>query len=362
MRVEFARNRALRKVSDQHATLHDVARAANVSVSTAARVLSDSKYPVAAELQKRVREAAEKLRYVPNLLAKRLRGVDHTSLGLIVGNMRDPHFGQIAQTVTTAAQELSLTAIVANMQRDPKLELTIIRELWEHRVKGIILGSGGFDQQTYKAELVTLIQQVNRSGIVVVSLGERGHSAPVFSVDDEEVGALLARHALENGHTEIGVATGPIESHVAPKRLRGINRVLSAAGIRPTVVHGTFGIQGGIEVQRELLGLNSKTTMIIANADTIGVGVMQGLMARGIGVPDDISVVSAGNTTYAEICTPRLSSVDISLAECCNAAVQYIYEAISGGRPSVTALPLPKLVAGQSVRNISKTISETPIL
>ena len=81
--------------SGQQARLSDVARKARVSVSTAARVLRGSSYPVAPELQKRVRDAAEKLRYVPNLLAKKLRGGEHPSLGLIVGNMRDPHFGQI---------------------------------------------------------------------------------------------------------------------------------------------------------------------------------------------------------------------------------------------------------------------------
>jgi LacI family transcriptional regulator len=337
----------------QQATLTDVAREARVSVSTAARVLRDSTYPVAPELQKRVREAAEKLRYVPNLLAKKLRGGEHPSLGLIVGNMRDPYFGQIAQTVTNAARERSLMAMVANMQRDPQQELAMVRELWQHRVNGIILAGGGFDQQTYKGELAALVKQLTRSGVVVVSLGERGVAMPVFSVDNEAVAVLLARHATELGHTEIGISTGPSNSHVTPQRLRGFKRIFSAAGVQATIVHTAFGIAGGVEAQEQLLAANPKITMIIANADTLGVGIVQGLSARGIRVPDDISVMSAGNTIYADICSPRLVTADVCLAQCCEAAVQYIHEAIAGGKLMVPRPPVPKLIAGDSVRALA---------
>lgn len=342
------------RTNGQQATLNDVAREARVSVSTAARVLRDSKYPVAPELQKRVRDAAERLRYVPNLLAKKLRGGEHPSLGLIVGNMGDPYFGQIAQAVSLAARKRSLMAMVANMQRDPQQELTMIRELWEHRVNGIIMAGGGFDQQTYKSELAALVKQLTRSGITVVSLAERGISMPVFSVDNEAVGALLARHAVEQGHREIGISTGPANSHVTPQRLRGIKKVLADAGIRPTSVHASFGIPGGMEAQEKLLAENPKITMIIANADTLGVGIVHGLTARGIRVPDDISVIGAGNTAYAEICTPRLVTADVCLAQCCDAAVEYVHEVIAGGTPKIPEAPQPMLIEGGSVRNLGR--------
>src|SRR5262249_43090529 len=163
-----------------------------------------------------------------------------------------PHFGEIAQTVAIAARERSLVAMVANMERDPQQELTMIRELWEHRVNGIILSGGGFDQQTYKNELAALVKQLTRSGIIVVSLADCAFALPVSSVDNEAVGALLAQYAVEQGHREIGVSTGPVNSHVTPQRLRGIRKVLSASGIRPAVVHAEFGIPGGVEAQAQL--------------------------------------------------------------------------------------------------------------
>lgn len=342
----------------QQATLADVAREAGVSTSTAARVLRDSTYPVAPELQKRVRGAAKKLRYVPNLLAKKLRGGEHPSLGLIVGNMRDPFFGQIAQAITLRAHERSLMAMVANMQRDAEQELTMIRELWEHRVNGIVLAGGGFDQQARKSELAALVKQLTRSGIAVVSLVDRGIAMPVFSVDNEAVGSMLARYAIECGHTQIGISAGPLNSSVTPQRMRGIKRILAEAGVRPVCVHTPFGMPGGIEAQERLLEANPKITMMIANADTLGVGIVRGLTARNIRVPDDISVISAGNTAYAEICTPRLVTADIRLVECCDAAVQYVHESIAGGKPTVPEAPLPTLVSGDSARMLrAKTLS-----
>ncbi len=343
-----------------HPTLIDVAREARVSVSTAARVMRSSSYPVAEELQKRVRLAAAKLGYVPNLLAKKLRGGAHPSIGLIVGNMQDPFFSAIAQNVTIAANEESLLAIVANMQRDPKLEIAMVRELWEHRVNGLILAGGGFDQISHREELGELVDQLKRSGIVVVSLSERGISAPVFSTDHERVGEMLAQVALDNGHSQIGVAAGPQNSFVTRQRLKGIARVLDKAKIRPIVIHTEFGITGGVDIARQLLKANKEITAVLANADTHGVGIVQELFRQGYRVPDDISVISAGNTYYARLCTPQLTSIDIRLNECCKAAVCYIAAAVEGKKMPRERVFEPVLMAGQSVRSVAAGTGRIP--
>ena len=341
------------KNGSQHATLNDVARDANVSVSTAARVLRGSTYPVAPELQERVRKAADKLGYVPNLLAKKLRGGEHSSIGLIVGNMMDPYFGAIAQTVSVAAHNRSLLAIVANMQRDPQLELAMIRELWQHRVNGLVLAGGGFDQMTYSKELVELIQQLKRAGIIVVTVAEREIPVPVFSVDNVTVGAMLAEHALQHGHLQIGISAGPMHSYVTQRRLKGSLKVLAKAGIEPIVVHTEFGIEGGINAVNALLEQNPKLTMILANADTLGVGIIQGLAMKGLRVPDDVSIISAGATAYAGICDPVLTTMDLDLAACCRAAVEYVGECLAGTTPSAPKKITPHMVSGGSVRTLS---------
>jgi LacI family transcriptional regulator len=338
------------KSRTKHSTLIDVAREAGVSVSTAARVLRGSPYPVAEVLQERVRKAAEKVGYVPNLLAKRLRGGAHPSIGLIVGNMIDPYFGAIAQAVSVAANDRSLLAVVANMQRDPKLEIAMIRELWEHRVNGLVLAGGGFDQMTHKDELADLVAQVKRSGIVVVSLAERGFPLPVFSVDNFQIGVMLARHALGYGHSQIGILAGLAHSFVTQQRLAGSLSVLREAGIEPGIVHSEFGIEGGIAGATRLLEQNPKLTVILANADTLALGTIRALSRLSLRVPDDVSILSAGATSYAAISTPALTTIDIRLEDCCRSAVEYLAAALDGRKPSVRAMPLPSLISGLSVR------------
>lgn len=176
--------------------------------------------------------------------------------------MLDPFFSGIAQNVTVASNKQSLLAIVANMQRDPKIELAMVRELWEHRVNGLILAGGGFDQMTHKDELADLVRQLTRAGIVVVSLSDRGIAAPVFSVDNEAVGAMLAEWAIENGHQKIGIAAGPANSFVTQQRLKGANRILKKAGIEPIVVHTEFGVSGGVALVEQLFKKNARDNPI----------------------------------------------------------------------------------------------------
>ncbi len=117
------------------ATLVEVAKAAGVSVSTAGRVLRDADYHVDPALGERVREAAARLGYVANVLARSLRGGTPGLVGLIVGDMLDPYYAEIAEAVTQHAESThGLLALVCNMQRDPLLEIKYCRQLWEHRV------------------------------------------------------------------------------------------------------------------------------------------------------------------------------------------------------------------------------------
>ena len=350
------------KITGRQSTLIDVARKAKVSVSTAARVLRGASYPVALELQQRVRDAAETLQYVPNLLARNLRGSLQSSIGLIVGDMAEPYFGQIAQTVTVAARRRSLLAIVANMQRDPQLELTMIRELWEHRVNGLILAGGGFDQVTHRSELQNLIKQLARAGIPIISVAERDLTVPIFSVDNETVGIMAATHALQHGHTQIGIAASPANSTLTRRRVEGITSTLRKAGIRAPIVHVEIAADEGARALNELTSANPRLTMILASSDTLGVGILRALIAQGLSVPGNISIVSIGNTNYARSSNPSLTTWDTRLADYCEIAVDYLSDPAS--RKFLTAQPrlLPRLIAGDSVRTLGssqKTIKAT---
>jgi LacI family transcriptional regulator len=336
-------------------TLHDVAATAGVSVSTAARVLRDPERRIDPVLAKRVRIAAEQLHYVPNVLARNLRGKGSTTVGLIVGDMLDPYFGTIAETVTeTAESEYSMVAIVSNMQRSPELELKHCRQLWEHRVSGLILAGGGFDQYSHFEEFKSLIGRIQGSGVTVVSLSPRRVEVPTFCVNNTRVGVAMARALLALGHGDIGILMGSALNDVSKQRTEGAVREIRKAGGRHWILNGEYTPEAGAELAHEILVQAPEITGLIVGADAMAFGVVAGLQQSGYQVPDDISVISSGNTRLASWSAPRITTVDLELARHAQAALSYIAAGVDGALLPAVRAGIPKLVAGNSTAQARK--------
>lgn len=333
------------------ATLVDVARSAGVSVSTAGRVLREADYPVDPALGERVRAAAARVGYVPNVLARSLRGGAPKLIGLIVGDMLDPYYAEVAEAVTQRAETThGLLALVCNMQRDPQLEMKYCRQLWEHRVAGLILAGGGFDQWTHLGRLSALVGQMRRAGVAVATLSPRNLDAPVFSADNEAVGRLLAESVVARGHRAVGVLIGPPQSEVTQQRLRGIASVLTAAGARFAVSHGEYLPASGAQATECLLGADSGITALLAGSDALAAGALERLEAMGRQVPRDIAVVSIGNTRLSSRQGQKLATIDVGLAECGRAALDYIASAAKGAAAVADKWTFePRLVAGDTL-------------
>ncbi len=319
-------------------------------MSTAARVLRDPQTNVDPELAARVRVAADELEYVPNVLARTLRGGGPTMVGLIVGDMLDPYYGSIAETVTEAAEsEHSMVAIVSNMQRSPVLELKHCQQLWGHRVSGLILAGGGFDQWTHFGEFAKTVNHIRRSGVAVVSLAPRGVDLPTFCVDNVRVGALMAETLVGLGHRRVGILVGPPRSEVTQQRLRGAAEVVADAGGESVVKHADYTSEAGARIVREVLEERPDLTGFVVGTDMMAIGVIAGLKAAGRRVPEDVSVVSAGNTHMSTWATPSLTTVDTHIPDCGRAALSYIAAQVGRTKqPAVRALE-PRLVTGGSV-------------
>lgn len=344
------KSKAASGIAGRTATLVHVAEVAHVSVSTAARVLRQADYPVTPELRGRVVVAAARLGYVPNMVARTLRGGTPGAVGLVVGDMLDPYYGEIAEAVTQRAESAhSMLAIVCNMQRDPLLEIKYCRQLWEHRVAGLILAGGGFDQWSHFGQLKALVQQIQNAGIVVVSLSPRDLEIPAFCVDNERVGETLARHLTDFGHRRVGVLLGPLEGEVTQQRLRGASRVLSEVGARFQVVHSPYSHESGVAGVDRLLSSDPTLTGFITGSDMLAVGVSERLRALGREIPRDASVVSVGNTLASRWAVPRLDTIDARRTEWGQAALDHVVARISGQDPPPAQRFEPRLVRGASV-------------
>jgi LacI family transcriptional regulator len=334
-------------------TLQDVALRAAVSTSTAARVLRGTDHVVDAQLSERVRNAAYEIGYVPNVLARSLRGGGPRLVGLVVGDMLDPYYGAIADAVTRHAESAhGMIALVCNMQRDPLLEVRYCHQMWEHRVAGLILAGGGFDQWSHLDRLAAVVEQMTRSGIVVTTLSPRGLTVPAFCVDNVEVGEVVAGHLADAGHRRVGIVLGPVQNEVTQLRLAGMARRLAAAGVGFKVVHTDYSAAAGAQAVQALLGQDPSLTGFVGGSDAMAAGMVNWLCAAGFAVPQQVSVIGIGATQLAQLCRPRLASVDVRLAESGRAALDFIAAASAASGPAVHRISPPRLIAGESVISI----------
>ncbi len=318
-------SKATEEKDTKNATLVDVAKTAGVSVSTAARVLRNSGYPVDQKLKERVNAAAKAVGYVPNLVARRLRGGKQGVVGLVIGDMLDSHYGIIAESVTKRAETAHSTfAIVCNMQRDPLLEIKYLRKLLEYRVDGIILAGGGFDQWTHRDALAETVDELNRAGTIVASLMPRNIEVPVFSADNEAIGITKANFIVQNGHTKIGILLGPARNDMTKQRMQAMTSHLSGYMVDYAIANIDSTPEAGAIGAAEMLARNPDFSALICGSDAIAFGAINYLRGEGIDIPGRISVMGLGNTRLATLCTPALTTVEMNFDRAGSAALDFI--------------------------------------
>jgi LacI family transcriptional regulator len=343
-------------------TLADVAMAAGVSVSTAGRVLRDQGWPVEESLKERVRTAAEQLGYVPNVMARTLRAGAPALIGLVIGNMLDPYYGEIAEAVTCYSETNSrMLTMVCNMQRDPQLELDYCRRLWEHRVAGLILAGGGFDQFSYHDELAQLVEKMERSGVVITTLSPRDLEVPSFHVDNVEVGRRAAREVIDSGHREIGILIGPVHNRVLTQRVAGITEICGVAGVAPHLAVTEFGASWVAPAITHMFEAHPNITAVIAASGVTSINVVRAVTATGRSVPNDISVIGIGGKAISEWASPRVTRVDLGLETCGRAALDHIVARVEGDRSAPDFNLDPVVIYGDSIAAPTRHQGREPV-
>ncbi|WP_129787196.1 LacI family DNA-binding transcriptional regulator [Promicromonospora panici] len=298
--------------------LVDVAEHAGVSIATASRALSGAS-GVSESLAERVRAVAAELGYVANVHARSLASGARPGVGLVVHEIGDPYFAEIASGVLEVAGRHGRMAQICHTGRDPYAEVAQLRALVNARV-GIILvaGSGHLDGDV-QARMKAEVHAFEEAGGRVAVIGRH----PGLGVDavvpaNVEGGQAIAGHLLELGHRRIGVAAGSRRLATMADRLAGVSRSLEAYGLTLgdlPLVEAEFTLEGGKEAARRILDEHPDVTAILALNDDMAVGVLSVLGERGIAVPGDVSVTGFDDVTVAGHLSPALTTVRLPMKE-----------------------------------------------
>ncbi len=306
--------------------LIDVAIRAGVSLATASRSLSGSS-GVSKERAEHVRNVAIQMGYVANAHARSLAGGAASTVGLIVHEIGDPYFTEIASGVLRIATLQSRTVQISQSQRTAEGELLQVRALRAQRVGAIILAGSGYTDARLENLLEVELSAFQASGGRVAVIGKHQITADAVLPDNREGGRTIAEHLLKLGHRRIVVLAGPSGLHTVMDRLAGIKDAFSSSGIsldHVTVIHTAFTRDGGIAGAEQALKQCTGSTAIVALNDVMAIGALSVLRRRGIRVPEDISVSGFDDIAVAADVGPSLTTIRIPMAKTGEKAMEMV--------------------------------------
>ena len=288
-------------------SIRDVAARAGVSVGTVSNVLNRSAL-VAPSTRQRVQEAIVTLGFVRNEPARQLRAGKSRTIGLVVLDISNPFFTDVARGVEDAASKAGVSVVLCNSDDDPAKEARYLGLLAEQRVQGVLIVPAGIK--------ATRFAGLSDRGIPMVLLDRKaaGKAVCSVSVDDIGGGRMAMSHLLEQGHRRVAFVGGG-ETRQVVERHRGACQALEAHGMPPAELM-RFGTQalnaaGGRDAGREMAALPARTrpTAVLCANDLLALGVMQEISATDLRVGTDIAVVGYDDIDFAAASAVPLSSV-----------------------------------------------------
>lgn len=305
------------------AGLRDVAQEAGVSITTVSNVINRPEV-VSEFTRQRVQSVIRMLGYVPNESARQLRAGQSRTLGLMLLDMGNPFFIEMARGAEESARKMGYAVMVCGSGQDSSVEAHYLALFAEMRVHGVLISSAD--------SLGCNLEILKRSNIPFVRVDQAGPDidACSASVDDIAGGHAAMRHLLEMGHRVIAYAGGPSHLRQIQDRRLGALKAIKEAGLpahtlRDIQIEGT-DVAAGRDVGARILGLGKRPTAIFCANDLMALGLLQILFAAGIAIPDDISIVGYDDIDFAAAAAVPITSVRQPAASLGARAAQLLFQ------------------------------------
>lgn len=307
-------------------TLNDVARVANVSRQTVSRVINNTG-EVRLETRQRVMAAILDLDYRPNTLARSLVTNRSFVIGLVLPNISQPYYPEIARGVEDRAYEAGYSVFLCHTAGSATRELQALEKLRGHRVDGVIICNSRLDTPTLSraASGVSPVVLVNREVADV-----RG---TVIWTGYDTGAALAVEHLLSLGRRRIAYIGLDYENNVDEAKFRGYEATLGLAGMEidpRLIVRGPNSFQGGYDASAKIQASHGDVDAIFAFNDLIAIGAMRFALTHDIDVPNGLAIVGFGGSDLASMVTPDLTTISVPLYSIGITATQELLLLIEG--------------------------------
>ncbi len=308
-------------------TIKDIAKKANVSYATVSRALNNKK-GVRGETGRKIREIAGELNYRPNAIARGLVKKQTHSFGLIIPDITNPFFPEVARGIEDGAREAGYSIFLCNTNWEKNREIHYINLLAEKRVDGIIIAP--------ISNKVEFLEKTLNSKIPVVYVSNAPHDTQnsYVVIDNIRGGFLATRHLIELGYNSIGFIGASNDSLTIDERLKGYKLAFKKYGMEvdeSNIKLGDFKRETGYNLIKRMIEMSNYPRAVFAENDLLALGVIQGVKESGLSVPGDVAVVGFDDIPFASFPEVQLTTICQPKYEMGKKAVEIILETIEEG-------------------------------
>ncbi|MFI6516816.1 LacI family DNA-binding transcriptional regulator [Spirillospora sp. NPDC050679] len=308
------------------ASVKDVARLAGVSVATVSRVLNESA-AVSPGARARVLAAVDELGYRPNAVARSLRTDATRTIGLVIGDILNPFFTELARAVEDQARALGLSVVIGNADERPERQDHYVRTLLEQRVDGLLLCP--------TAEITPLVRDTVAAGLPLVFLDRTlpGLEVPAVRADGAAAIDALVAHLRGLGHRRIAFVSGPALLSTGRERTDAFISALARHGleVRPEYLEaGDFQAASGRAGAARLLDLPEPPEVIFAGDNLMALGALDEIRARGLRIPGDVGLASYDDVPWFTHLDPPITAIGQPVQDLGRRAVRALAERVAG--------------------------------
>ncbi|HVF65172.1 MAG TPA: LacI family DNA-binding transcriptional regulator [Casimicrobiaceae bacterium] len=305
----------------------DVARLAGVSTATVSRALNlpDRVDP---QTRVRVRQAIDKLRYVPHGVASALRSQRTRMIGAVVPSFDYALYARTTSALQRVLDERGYSLVLASHHYDAANEVRVTEQLIRHGVDAFAFVGTDHDNALYR-----LLDDYGRPYVLTWGV-DASRQHPSIGFDNAAATREVTRHLLDLGHRRFGLLSAPTTGNDrARERGAGVREALQAMGLALDaryVRYGQISLESGAAGMRALLKLKPRPTAVIATNDVFAVGAMIACREARVRIPDDISMTGVDSTDLGATQTPALTSVRTPVIEVGDAAARQLVARLEG--------------------------------
>ncbi|CDI50535.1 LacI family DNA-binding transcriptional regulator [Clostridium tetani] len=287
-------------------TMMDIAKIAKVSKTTVSMVINNSDSGISEETRKKILSIAEELNYIPNSLARSLSTRKSGTIGIILPDITNPYFSEMARAIEDVANSLGHNVIFCNTDNEEKKEEKYTRLLLSKAVDGIIFISGGESTKS-----IDMLKKNNVKFVMVDRpIKTDKNSYGIYSLNKKGVIKGM-NYLLSKNIKKIAFVKGPKRLENTKERFNGYKEVMESYNLYNEfyVYEGDFTIESGIEVTEKIIREIPDVEAIFCSNDMMAFGGIKVLLRNGYKIPEDIAIMGFDNINISKYIEPELTTI-----------------------------------------------------